>query len=1391
MALLAFPTLFTVLVFFSMMGMYVKAQDADCKRNITQMIEARGFRTEIHQVLTDDGFILTMFRIPPRSPGAPVAFLQHGVMDCAVTWIMQGGVDESLAYILASEGYDVWMGNNRGNIYSMSHTTLDPAHEPFWRWSVDEMAQYDLPAMFTHVMRTTGASRIRYVGHSQGCEQMFMRLAMELAGQWPAVVSEHLAAFVGLGPVMTVSYLSNPAVTILIDAHAFEGLRDVHYWDFLPTTELLGKLFPYLCGPHPSLCESVVGLIAGWDKSRFNDSRMEVVSAHEPGGVSTFDMIHWSQMFRAKSWRRADYGAAENMRRYGQTSPPAYPMEALKKIDMTRTTVGLFSGTKDVLADEADVDILINLLWTAKSTAIIPSTPILPDASSLDTSTTALSFLSEAALANNSVRLFYLDLYFRFVNPYFFLLFRPLRDFEEQNLVVLQRQNSCLADAMRIQLYSAAALAASAYGNTPLADLCRHEALGIAGCLYDRIGGAPTDQLMMSDRHDVVDDDSSSTDEGDGVLVCPRVRPRPPSPTAVEIARAFALLSSCFRYSPPRSTHYLNIAWRILEPSNAVPLGAFINHVARLHVRPFLTHSEGDIVPDSATIPILDPPTPRRPLSPPVPHPPSAPAAADDPASSPPRPHVGSPPGKYFPPSTVIISRTPISVFLHRSTFVPSDTMTPLQGLVEFFVVNYVRTLFFRDLCEELKARGWPTSDLGLVVFPRPPGDPPPIESAGPLSVRMGTMVMVWNLLIHTFYVRVSPEGTADGRPPMTFLPFKRTAASSGADHERTVSRPPPLPAVTAQAIWGELMLMRDMIHSESCGLDLALDDPPSPSPPTPTVPTPTSPPPPHSRPHAAPAPAPSDAGLLSDSLARWMAPFIYSVMCALFEAWVGNHLESLAFANRAMAVHQAQELKHGRASYIYVDSTIFPLVALGECYHYLLLHGRLAETTGSAPSPSPYDGVLLTMSPPYPPPPPRDYLTPPPSPVPDTTTNGSQAPPPPPAPRYALSPALADRSYRNFGRVVETLQLFAERGPGPACYSHRTVSRLYREVGLALGKVQPPSIVVIAGPDADDTEVGRTDERAHPHKAPLGARAGVEETEETKVSVRFQVASVPPPPTTSPNPPSSPVPQLVTRPAQEQKPIVPVPQPSQPQHPPSQQPAQPLPLRQTELLPTAPPASQPHPSLRFSRPLPLSVTPLLPPPRLHPPLPVPPQLGAHTMAHIPTAAPELRLMSLVSLPILSDQPSTCIHQPGTRSRHCATPAAPPRTLLPSRTRHGPSSKVLHPGTTTPSLTHHPSPAPFLPPPTAPLPLALLQQPTSETPLFSSLSPPAPDDAALLSADHFGGSPMSPLLTSEIFPPAPFDPFLDAGLFDPAQIPPWGDTDLAGGLGLDAAPYWI
>ncbi|KAM3744930.1 hypothetical protein ACB098_06G088000 [Castanea mollissima] len=156
--------LLAVLLFASAVA--VNSQNSLCK----SMVETNGYVCEEHKVTTQDGYILGVQRIPVgrtnTTANRPPVLLQHGIFMDAATWLFNSP-DKSLAFILADNGFDVWIGNNRGTKSSRGHTSLTANDPPYWEWTWTQLANDDLPAMYDYIHNQT-RQKLYYVGHSLG-----------------------------------------------------------------------------------------------------------------------------------------------------------------------------------------------------------------------------------------------------------------------------------------------------------------------------------------------------------------------------------------------------------------------------------------------------------------------------------------------------------------------------------------------------------------------------------------------------------------------------------------------------------------------------------------------------------------------------------------------------------------------------------------------------------------------------------------------------------------------------------------------------------------------------------------------------------------------------------------------------------------------------------------------------------------------------------------------------------------------------------------------------------------------------------------------------------------------------------------------------------------------
>jgi lysosomal acid lipase/cholesteryl ester hydrolase len=179
----------------------------------SEKVISSGFDFEEHKILTKDGYILTAWRIPRRRGQQPftkqknVVILQHGVLDDSWTWFTLQP-QNCLPILLASEGYDVWLTNSRGNMFSFEH--LNPKYDwsdyssLYWNFTFHEMAVYDLPANVEYIKNITRTTNLSYIGHSQGTFQFFLSFLIN-----PEFMQTNIDKFVSLGTIVTIFNIVN------------------------------------------------------------------------------------------------------------------------------------------------------------------------------------------------------------------------------------------------------------------------------------------------------------------------------------------------------------------------------------------------------------------------------------------------------------------------------------------------------------------------------------------------------------------------------------------------------------------------------------------------------------------------------------------------------------------------------------------------------------------------------------------------------------------------------------------------------------------------------------------------------------------------------------------------------------------------------------------------------------------------------------------------------------------------------------------------------------------------------------------------------------------------------------------------------------------------------
>ncbi|XP_030565276.1 lipase 3-like [Drosophila novamexicana] len=301
------------------------------RRTTRERISAHGYPAEHHHIVAEDGYIVGVFRIPyshklqNQNEYRPIVLIQHGLTSCSDAWILNGPND-GLPYLLADAGFDVWLGNGRGNTYSRNHTTRSTEHPYFWRFSWHEIGYYDIAAMIDYALEVNGQGQksIHYVGHSQGTTVFFTLMSLRPEYN-EKIKTAHMFA-----PIAIMTNMENKLVRKVGPYLGHQNSYSLLFSDqeIVPYNNILLSMFSNLCEPDQMLrpvCENALERL--YSGGRVNMSAMPEGMATHPSGCSANQMLHYLQEQQSGHFRQYDHGPKKNLEIYKSEQPPDYPVE--------------------------------------------------------------------------------------------------------------------------------------------------------------------------------------------------------------------------------------------------------------------------------------------------------------------------------------------------------------------------------------------------------------------------------------------------------------------------------------------------------------------------------------------------------------------------------------------------------------------------------------------------------------------------------------------------------------------------------------------------------------------------------------------------------------------------------------------------------------------------------------------------------------------------------------------------------------------------------------------------------------------------------------------------------------------------------------------------------
>lgn len=328
-----------------------------------------GFMIQHYNVETEDGYILDLWRLNDAydtlfsdelAERAPV-IISPG-LGCDGTIFMNNNRTNSVAYMMFDEGYDVWIINNRGDLYSRKHKTFSVDSEEFWDFTMYEQAKYDVVSSINFVLSKSNYDKVTLVGHSMGSANIVVLLSMHeefgfdtslinsVVLTAPATISEHMSALF-LEKIHDME--DGEAEKIIFRIFGRKSFVD-HDIFGLPLARLSYRL--------PDLAYEIVEWSCGEDSTHaYDGDDIYYYLNFYPSGTSVYSMAHYLQLIKRGGFQAYDYSFTDkslNVKHYGSQVPPTYDLDKIP----SNIPILIMPGGTDTMATLEDCKTLYNLL---------------------------------------------------------------------------------------------------------------------------------------------------------------------------------------------------------------------------------------------------------------------------------------------------------------------------------------------------------------------------------------------------------------------------------------------------------------------------------------------------------------------------------------------------------------------------------------------------------------------------------------------------------------------------------------------------------------------------------------------------------------------------------------------------------------------------------------------------------------------------------------------------------------------------------------------------------------------------------------------------------------------------------------------------------------------